>query len=48
MDTETCSWCCDEVLYTSLVEAPDGAMVCRTCKRDAIADGIWDVLSRRK
>lgn len=34
MDMETCSWCTDEVPYTSLKEAKDGALICRPCRRD--------------
>lgn len=31
-DFETCSWCCDEVPYSTLREQADGAMVCKACR----------------
>lgn len=32
-DYETCSWCTEEVPYSSLREHEDGAMVCRKCQK---------------
>lgn len=33
-DKETCSWCTDEVLDSSLVEIQDGARICPQCVKD--------------
>lgn len=48
-DLETCSWCTDEVPYSSLREAPDGALLCRECKAasdDAILNDILSAVDR--
>ena len=31
---ETCSWCVEAVLDSTLREAPDGARLCRACWRE--------------
>lgn len=38
-DLETCSWCTAEVPDRTLSEQPDGARICRDCKRDAKVGG---------
>ena len=30
-DMETCSWCTDEVPFSTLQEANDGALICVLC-----------------
>ena len=35
VDMETCSWCLEEVPDRTLVMMPDGARVCRECKRQS-------------
>jgi hypothetical protein len=32
-DTETCSWCLEEVPDAELVEQPDGARICNECQK---------------